>query len=281
MPKKRVQAGQPTRQQMRRVRPKGVPAPQSAPSGGVQRRQRERYVQSGGMLQGYAPERVVRFGIYAAAAALGCLVIMALFLLLLPYGWPVRIVAAIVWVVPIVFASSIVLPGVRLALKDRKAQPRMVQGNLLGASEVSTALGLGMLMLRTRGGTEQYLVPPDKLARVPGNQVTVMLTVTPFLRHVRSVSVMGQRIVGRPDQPIPPLLKRMRLLPILTPAALSAAAILGADGVAALPIRPDLLHAILTIIVGALLAAAVYGVSFLAQRRLYQDAQKLLPGGLA
>ncbi len=275
MGKKRVQ----TRQvrQVRQVRPKNVP---QAPPAGDQRKQRERYVQSGGMLQGYAPETVVRFGKYAVAAAGACLVIGALLLVLLPYGWPVRIVAAAVWLVPIFFGGSFILPGVRLALKDRKAETRMVQGQLLGASEVSTSYGLGMLMVKTRGGQEQYLVAPERLSKVPGNQVNVVLTVTPNLRHVRSVGVMGQRMMPRPEQPVPPVLKRLRLMPIITPVALSAAAILGVDVVSLVPIYPDLAHAGAEFFTGAVLAGAVFGVSHLFQRRLYGEAQALVGGGL-
>ena len=69
---------------------------------------------------------------------------------------------------------------------------------------MSTAIGLGMLMIQTRGGDEQYLVHPARLKQVPGNQVSVVLTVTPNLRHVRSVGVMGQRIVNRVEPPVPP-----------------------------------------------------------------------------
>jgi hypothetical protein len=245
------------------------------------RKQRERFVQAGGVVQGYPPDRVIRFGIFAAGGGVLCLVIMALLLLFLPYGWPVRIVAAIVWIVPIVFGASVIAPGIQLALKDRRATPRMVQGDLMGASEFSTALGLGMLMLRTRGGNEQYLVDPAKLARVPGNQVKVMINVTPFLRHVVSLQVMGQRMLPRPDQPIPPVLKRLRLLPILTPAVLSTSAIVGTDVVAFVPIQPDPVHAAAALGVGALLSAGTYGATFLAQRRMYDAAQKLVPGGFA
>lgn len=262
---------------MRQVRPKNVPAPQA---GGDQRKQRERYVQSGGMLQGYAPETVVRIGYYAIGGAVACLLVAALLLLLLPYGWPVRIVAAFVWIVPIAFGLSFILPGFRLALKDRKAEPRVAQGQLLGASEVSTSIGLGMLMVKTRGGTEQYLVASERLAKVPGNQVNVILTVTPHLRHVRSVGVMGQRMVGRPDQPVPAVLKRLRLMPIVTPVALAAAAIIGVDVVALVPIRPDLAHAIVALLAGAALAGGVFGISHLFQRRLYDEVQALMPGGL-
>ena len=262
---------------MRQVRPKNVPAP-AAPAD--QRKQRERYVQSGGMLQGYAPDSVVRIGYIAAGAALGCVLIAALILLLLPYGWPVRIVASVVWLLPIAFAASFIVPGYRLALKDRRAEPKMVQGQLLGASEVSTSFGLGMLMLKTRGGSEQYLIAPERLAKVPGNQVNVMLSVTPHLRHVRSVAIMGQRMMGRPEQPVPPVLRWLRLLPIVTPAALAGGAILGDDVVAFLPFYPELAHAGGAFFAGAALAGIVFGASHLLQRRLYGEAQALVAGGL-
>jgi hypothetical protein len=279
MGKKRVQSRNMRQvRQVRQVRPKNIPAQPAA--GGDKRKQRERYVQSGGMLQGYAPETVVRIGYIAGAAALGCLLVMAVLLLFLPYGWFVKGVAAAVWLVPIAFGLSFIVPGFRLALKDRGAEPRLIQGQLLGASEVSTSIGLGMLMIKTRGGQEQYLVTPERLSKVPGNQVNVMLTVTPNLRHVRGVGVMGQRMVGRPDQPVPPVLKQLRLMPIITPVALAVAAIIGVDVVALIPIQPELVHVIAAVVAGAALAGAVFGVSHLFQRRLYNEVQALMPGGL-
>jgi hypothetical protein len=276
MGKRRVQQSRQVRQ-VRRAKPKITPVapPASAPQ---QRRQRERYVESGGMLQGYSPELVLRIARYALVVAALCVVAMALLLLLLPYGWPVRIVAALVWVVPLAFGASFILPGIRLARKDRKEEPRMVQGQLQGASAISTSFGLGMLMLKTRGGVEQYLVSPDKLAKVPGNQVTVMVSVTPYLKHVRSVGIMGQRLMPRPEPPIPPVMKRLRLLPIVTPIILAVAAIIGADGVAFIPIHPDLVHAGLALLVGAALAAGIYGLSLLYQRRVYREVESLMPG---
>jgi hypothetical protein len=262
---------------VRQVRPKNVPVP-AAPAN--QRRQRERYVQAGGMLQGYAPETVVRITYIAGAAALGCLLIMALILLLLPAGWPTRIVAAVAWVVPIGFAATFILPGYRLARRDRKAEPKLVQGQLLGASEVSTSIGLGMLMLKTRAGSEQYLVTPERMSKVPGNQVNVMLSVTPNLRHVRSVAIMGQRMVGRPEQPVPAVLRRLRLLPIASPVALSLAVIIGADVVALIPLQPELAHAGAAFFATVVLAGIVFGASTLLQRRLYGEAQALMAGGL-
>lgn len=278
MGKRRAQ-GKQVRRQVRQVKPK-APMPAAAPTAAQQKRQRERYVQSGGMLQGYAPEFVQRIFLYSVAVTVACVVIGALLLFLLPYGWPVRVVAALAWVVPIAFLGSFVLPGWQLARKDARAEPRLVQGNLMGASGVSTSLGLGMLMVQTRGGQEQFLVPPEKLTKVPGNQVPVVLTVTPNLKHVRSVGVMGQRLVPRPEPPVPEVVRRLRLLPLLTPAALVVAVIIGDDGVAAAPLRPDWLHALLAVVVGAILGGAVFGASYLMQKRMYQQVQGLLPGGL-
>ncbi|MDR0359880.1 MAG: hypothetical protein LBJ87_10535, partial [bacterium] len=116
--------------------------------------------------------------------------------------------------------------------------------------------------------------------RVPGNQVRVVVTVTPNLRHVRSVGVMGQSMMGRPEQAIPPIVKRLRLLPLVTPIALAAGAIVGADVVALLPIQNSLIHASLAVLVAGALAGAVYGITFLMQRRMYAEVQSLLPGGL-
>ena len=268
-------------QQVRKIKPKNIPAPApAAADSGAQRKQREKYVASGGLLQGYAPEFVMRLGYYALGVAALCIVIMVLLVLFLPYGLPVRIVAALAWLVPIAFGASFLGPGYRLAMKDKKQEPRLVQGQLMGASAVSTSLGLGMLMVKTRGGNDQYLVQPEKLAKVPGNQVQVMITVTPHLRHVRSLGIMGQRLVGRPEQPVPEVIKRLRLLPLVTPIALAVAAIIGDDGVAFLPISNVILHTALAVLAGVILGAAVYGVSFLLQRRMYAEVQTLMPGGI-
>ena len=251
----------------------------TAATPGQTRKQRERYVQAGGMLQGYAPEFVIRMGYIAAAAGVVCVLAMAACIIFLPaiYGWPDAFAAAVAGVLPIALLASFIAPGFRLALRDRKAEAKLVQGQLVGASSVSTSIGLGMMMVQTRGGVEQYLVPPARLKQVPGNQVNVVLTVTPNLRHVRSVGVMGQRMVGRVEPPVPPVMKRLQLLPLLTPLGLILGAIIGDDGVALAPLEPSWLHALLAVLAGAALAAAVYGVSFLMQRRMMTEVQALAP----
>ena len=263
------------RQQMRKIQPKA--AASNAP--GATRRQRERFVQAGGMLQGYPPDSVLRGGYISIGIGVVCIAIIAACLVFLPniYGWPVAVAASLAWVMPIALLASFVGPGFRLALRDRRAEPRLVQGQLVGASSVSTSMGLGMMMVQTRGGVEQYLVPPSRLKQVPGNQVNVILTVTPNLRHVKSVGIMGQRMVGRVEPPVPPVMKRLQLLPLLTPIVLAVGAVIGDDGVALSPIGPPLLHAALAVLTGAVLAGAVYGVSFLLQRRMMEEVQALVP----
>jgi hypothetical protein len=272
--KKRAQTRQ-VRQQMRKIQPKAG----AATGAGQTRRQRERYVQAGGMLQGYAPDLVMRIGYIAVGIAVACVLIIAAILIFVPplYGFPVAIAASIAWVLPIALLASFIAPGFRLALKDRKAEGRLVQGQLVGASMVSTSMGLGMLMVQTRGGVEQYLVPPARLKQVPGNQVNVVLTVTPNLRHVRSVGVMGQRMVPRVDPPVPPVMTRLQQLPLITPIALAVAAIVGDDAVALSPITNQPVHAALAVVAGTALAAAVYGVSTFLQRRLMKEVQAQLP----
>ena len=233
------------------------------------------------MLQGYAPDLVIRIGYISIAIGVICLLAIAACLIFLPkiYGLPVAIAAAVAWVLPIALLVSFVAPGFRLAFKDKKAESRLVQGQLMGASSVSTSVGLGMVMVQTRGGVEQYLVPPARLKQVPGNQVNVVLTVTPNLRHVRSVGVMGQRMVGRVEPPVPPIMKRLQLLPLITPIALAVGAVVGDDAVALSPISPVLLHASLAVLAGAALAGAVYAVSFVLQRRMMAEVQAIVPKG--
>jgi hypothetical protein len=277
MGKKRAQVRQ-VKKTMRQVRPK---PPAGGQGGAQQRRQRERYVEAGGFLQGYSPEWVIRLGYYSLAGSVLCLLVMAelVFGPLAPSSLPVRVIAAVAWLAPIVIIVSLVAPGVRLAFRDRKAQPLVVQGQLMGASSVSTSRGLGMLMIRTRTGTEQYLCPPEKLTKVPGNVVQVAISVTPNLRYVRSVSVMGQRQMARPEPPVPEVLRRLQLLPLATPAALATAFILGDDVTAFIPMTPEPLHAGAAAIVGIALGAGVFGLSYLYQKRLTAQAQALVPGG--
>ena len=92
---------------------------------------------------------------------------------------------------------------------------------------------------------------------------------------------MGQRLAPRPEQPVPPVLKQLRLLPLLTPVVMAVAVIVGDDATALAPItRNDFLHAVLAMVIAAVLGGAVYLVSVFVQRRLMSEVQALMPGGL-
>src|SRR5439155_1251078 len=173
MGKKQVRA------QMRRVKPK-APAPGQMAQG-TTRKQRERYVEAGGMLQGYAPDFVIRLGYIAIGVAVACLIVMAALILVLRpfYGW---------------------------------------------------------------------------------------------------VGIMGQRMVGRVEPPVPPVMRQLQRLPVITPIALSLAVIIGDDVLAVVPVvSNEALHAALAAAVGAALGALVYFGSTFLQRRMMAEAQALVP----
>ncbi len=266
------------RTQMRKIKPKAA-VTSTAPGQNATRKQRERYVQSGGMLQGYAPDFVIRLGYISIGIGVACLIVMGILLFVLHsiYGWGVAAIGAAAWLFPIALLASFIAPGFRLALKDQKAEARLVQGQLIGASTVSTSLGLGVLMVQTRAGSEQYLVPPARLKQIPGNQVNVVLTVTPNLRHVRSVGIMGQRMVGRVEPPVPDAMRQLQRLPVLTPIALALGVVIADDAVAVSPISNEPLHTVLAFVAAAAVGGAIYGGSYLLQRRFMGEVQELVP----
>src|SRR2546429_9586839 len=97
--------------QMRKIKPK-VAA--SAPAGsGATRRQRERYVQAGGMLQGYAPDFVVRIGYISLGIGVACVLAGAAsgVFLTSPYGLPVAIPTSVAWALPVALPANLIPPG--------------------------------------------------------------------------------------------------------------------------------------------------------------------------
>src|SRR5258708_23138689 len=100
---------------MRQVQPKAA----TATTPGQTRKQRERYVQAGGMLQGYAPDFVIPIGYMGVAAAVVCVLAIAATLVFLPplFGWPDGIPAAIACVLPVALLASFISPAVRPPLR--------------------------------------------------------------------------------------------------------------------------------------------------------------------
>jgi len=73
------------------------------------------------------------------------------------------------------------------------------------------------------------------------------------------------------------VMRRLQLLPVLTPLSLAVGAVVADDAVALVPINPSALHALLAVLAGVVIAAAVYGISFLVQRRMMEEVQALVP----
>jgi len=76
---------------------------------------------------------------------------------------------------------------------------------------------------------------------------------------------------------VPAVMRRVQLLPLLTPVALALAAVIGDDAVALAPISPAPVHAALAVAAGAALAGVVYAVSYLLQKRMMAQVQALVP----
>jgi uncharacterized protein HemX len=64
----------------------------------------------------------------------------------------------------------------------------------------------------------------------------------------------------------------------VTPVALAAAVIVGDDVTAFIPFAGTAVHALVALVVAVILGGAVYGVFFILQRRLAEQAQALVPG---
>jgi hypothetical protein len=80
---------------------------------------------------------------------------------------------------------------------------------------------------------------------------------------------------------VPTVLRRLQLLPLVTPAALALGFVLGDDITAFIPMTPDALHAVAAALVGVLIGGAIFGASYLYQKRLMAEAQALVPGGVS
>src|SRR5260221_13194282 len=116
------------RTQMRQVKRKPPTPGQLAQ--GTTRKQRERYVEAGGMLQGYAPDFVIRLGYIAVGVAVACLIVMAVLILVLRplYGWADAIGAA----------GGPPMPGAALS---RLVAPRVPPGPQKSAREATAGPG--------------------------------------------------------------------------------------------------------------------------------------------
>lgn len=154
------------------------------------------------MLEGHSPATVIRVSAYVGGFQLGLVLVAVLLAFLLP-DLPLKLLTGLVFLAAIVIPGTLVWPALLLAIRDRKAPPELIQGQMVGASPVSMVYGLGMLYLRTRQREMQVNIERRLLRQVPQNQVQIAVRVTPNLRHVSSLQVMGPRMGGNVPTEVP------------------------------------------------------------------------------
>ena len=191
--------------QQRKIKPKAAQfePPPPAAKGALQAR----------LLEGHNPKTVVRLATYLAIYQVIVLLIgIGLAIILNP--WPLKVEDALIFLLGVIVPGTLVWPALVLALRDRKAQVEMVQGQMVGASPVSMTYGLGMLYLKTRQGQRQMNIERKLLKQIPQNQVQVIARVTPNLHHVAGIQVIGPRMGPTVPSEIPAQFKIAERFPI-------------------------------------------------------------------
>jgi hypothetical protein len=266
-------ARQKARVQQRKVKPKVAqfqpPPPPAKSSGRLQPR----------MLEGHAPDTVFRIAAYLGAFQLALLLIGAGLFLLLP-DLPLKLEDALVFVLAAVVPGTLVWPALILAWRDRKAPAELIQGQMMGASPVSMTYGLGMLYVKTRQREVQLNIPRKLLRQVPQNQVQVAVRMTPNLRHVSSIQVMGPRLAGGVPTEVPEQFKFAERFPLMAIAGTYA----GVFGIGiillAIPFGSPLL-AVHLIVVPIGMAGAALAARYLTQWYQKRLERQLNPEGAA
>jgi hypothetical protein len=198
------------------------------------------------------------------------LLLLTIGLIVLFHDLALKIEAGVFFLAAIVIPGTMVWPALVLALRDRKANPELIQGQMVGASPISMIYGLGMLQVRTRQSTAQVNIERRLIKQVPQSQVQVALRVTPNLRHVTSLQVIGPRFAGGVPAEVPEQYRAAERFPLV---ALGAAygGIFGVGLILLLvPLGGSLLLVHVLLVPAGMALAAVaarYGTQF-AQKRM-------------
>ncbi|MGA9774993.1 MAG: hypothetical protein WBU92_03630 [Candidatus Dormiibacterota bacterium] len=221
---------------------------------------RSEVMQRGGLMEGFAPSTVTRLAALSVAGSLVLLALAVLGLLVemgqhdLFLGVVVIVVAALICGVTL----SVTAPAWLTARGDRKAQPRTIQGQLVGASRVSPTPTLATVAISVGRNVEQYRVKPEFFERVKSGATVVGLTVTPGLNYVQTLTVIRRDRMAVMQEP--PVTREMRVavwLPLISLASLSGGLALGCLVGALLPLGDGITHPLVTMILAAAFAAGV------------------------
>src|SRR5207302_4461832 len=111
---------------------------------------------------------VIRITLYLAAFQVALLLIGAGLVFLLS-DLPLKLLDVLIFLLAAIVPGTLVWPALVLALRDRRSQPELIQGQMMGASPVSTTYGLGLLYVKTRQKELQLNVDRKLLRQVPQN----------------------------------------------------------------------------------------------------------------
>jgi len=253
---------QQVRIQQRKIKPKVQIEPPAPP------RARSRRLQAR-MLEGHSPSTVIRLNLYLAAFQ-AVLLLVGAGLAFLLHELVLRILDGVLFLAAILIPGSLVWPALILALRDRKATPDLVQGQMVGASPVSMVYGLGFVQVSTRQGKIQANLERRLLRTIPQSQVQVALRISPNLHHVQSVQVIGPRFAGGVPSDVPERFRIAERFPLIAIGG-TYAGVFGLGLILLLlPLTGSLLW-LRVILVPAGMAGAAFAARFLTrfyQRRL-------------
>jgi hypothetical protein len=169
-------------------------------------------------IDGHSSETIWHYGKYILGFQI-LLLIIGMGLLFIFSDAPLKIEAVLFFLLALIVPGVFVWPALKLASDDKKAEPTLVQGQLIQASPISLVYGLGLLILNTRNGKVQYNVERKFLKNIPqAAQTQIALRVSPKLRHVTNVQVIGKRPmgIGNIQTELPEQFKSAERFPIVT-----------------------------------------------------------------
>jgi hypothetical protein len=255
--------------QQRKIRPKQrqaqfqPPPPAKGASRALQAR----------MLEGYSPAGVIRVTLYLAAFQVALLLVGAVLFVLFK-DLPLKLEDVVIFLVAVVVPGTLVWPALILALRDRKGNTELIQGQMVSAAPVSTVYGLGMLQIRTRQKDAYLNIERRLLKQIPQSQVQVAARVTPNLHHVVSLQVMGPRYGGNVPTEIPEQFRWAERFPLVALGGTYA----GVFGLGLIMLVLPLYGSLLWL--HLLLVPAVMGLAAVASRFILQFFQKRLEAQL-
>ncbi len=226
----------------------------------TQPQRREESIRRGGLLEGLAPQVVMRLAlvigvsgiILIAAGVLGLLVEMG------QHDVPLGILVLLLALAMVSVAGSVAAPALRAVRRDRKVPPRNVQGQLVGASPISATPGLCTLALSVGRNVEQYRIRPELFDKVRNGATVVGISVSPSLNYVQTLTVIRRdRLAAMTEPTVNRAMKVSVWLPLVSVGGVVVA--LGLAGLIGtlLPLGTGLLHPLVTLLVAAALAGVV------------------------